>query len=56
MHPAWLRCGKGYIQRVCAPFRALPGGRLDSPKPDLITLDTQPLDNLSNVRQAVEKT
>nr|HID14874.1 hypothetical protein [Anaerolineae bacterium] len=32
IHPARLRCGKGYIQRVCAPFRALPVGRLDTPK------------------------
>ena len=32
IHPARLRCGKGCIQRVCAPFRALPVGRLDAPK------------------------
>jgi len=35
MHPAWLCCGKGYIQQVCAPFHALPGGRLDAPKPEV---------------------
>ena len=36
IHPARLRCAKGYIQRVCAPLRALPDGCLDAPKSAVI--------------------
>jgi len=36
IHPTRLRCTKGCIQRVCAPLRALPDGRLDAPKSAVI--------------------
>ena len=46
IHPVWLRCANSYIQRVCACLRALPDGRLNAPKPEVIISRALSVDSL----------